>query len=68
MRTKGVDIFRSKGILAVLGTDERYVFQVAQACCARSFKFPRLLVAASDVATVVARHGDAIVAPVGGLR
>ncbi len=27
LRTKGADIFRSKGILAVMGTDERYVFQ-----------------------------------------
>jgi hypothetical protein len=32
MRTKGADIFRSKGILAVLGTDDRFVFQVAGLC------------------------------------
>jgi G3E family GTPase len=29
LRTKGADIFRSKGILAVLGTDDRFVFQVS---------------------------------------
>ncbi len=27
LRDKGVDIFRSKGILAIAGWDERYVFQ-----------------------------------------
>jgi G3E family GTPase len=27
LRTKGVDIFRSKGILAIAGADQRYVFQ-----------------------------------------
>ncbi|GAB2972201.1 GTP-binding protein [Streptomyces pseudoechinosporeus] len=27
LRTKGVDIFRSKGILAIAGSDRRYVFQ-----------------------------------------
>jgi G3E family GTPase len=27
LRTKGADIFRSKGILSFLGTDQRYVFQ-----------------------------------------
>ncbi|EDQ88627.1 uncharacterized protein MONBRDRAFT_9023 [Monosiga brevicollis MX1] len=27
LRTKGADIFRSKGILAMMGTDEKFVFQ-----------------------------------------